>query len=82
MNDGPNRPLTARQRDIAEGIGRGLSYKEIACAYGGTEQSIRQRVKEMALLFPNPDDLPPRFLIYVWVKKCEWDASHPPARSA
>jgi hypothetical protein len=73
MTDGPIRALTRRQAEIAHGIGRNLSYREIGCELGLREQTISGYVKAMALIFDSSDAFPPRQRIFVWVKRLEWD---------
>lgn len=72
-SDGPIRTLTRRQAEIAHGIGRNLSYREIGDELGLREQSVRGYVKAMALIFDSRDAFPPRQRIFVWVKRLEWD---------
>lgn len=76
MSNGPIRPLTKRQRQIADGIGRGLSYAQIGAEIGLGASTVKQYVHTMALLFNDAPDLPPRWRIFMWVKQCEWEAQH------
>lgn len=75
-SDGPIRALTRRQAEIAHGIGRGLSYREIGTELQLREQTIAGYVKSMALIFDSIEDFPPRQRIFVWVKKLEWECQH------
>jgi hypothetical protein len=67
---------------IADGIGRGLSYAQIAAelrkADGGrvSVNTVRNTVRAMALMFDEPKELAPRWRIYMWVKQGEWAAEH------
>lgn len=80
-DDGPIRPLTDRQRQIAELIVRGKSYREIGelLVPRITAGTVRNAVREMALLFPNDEDLAPRMTIYVWMREREWERRRQPA---
>lgn len=71
--DGPIRALTCRQAQIAHGIGRNLSYREIGAELRLSEQTVASYVKQMALIFDSADAFPPRQRIFVWVKRLEWD---------
>lgn len=77
MTDGPIRALTQRQAEIAHGIGRGLSYREIGDELRLREQTISGYVKAMALIFDSKEDVPPRMRIFLWLKRLEWDCRHP-----
>jgi hypothetical protein len=78
---GPLRPFTKRQDEIAEGIRRGLSYKQIAAQLvneetgriGISPHTVAAQVKMMALLFDAfaadgelGQHLPPRTVILVY----------------
>lgn len=84
---GPIRQLTERQAQIADAIGRGLTYAEIAdelTQLTGKSvglETVRTHVRHMAMLFDEPRELAPRWRIYMWVKQQEWAqrvAQHPP----
>lgn len=76
------RPFTERQRQIADGIGRGLSYAEIAgelARINGTAISVHTvaaHVRNMANLIDGADELPPRWRIFMVVKQHEWSVAH------
>jgi hypothetical protein len=72
------RSFTRRQSQIADAIGRGLTYAEIAgelTRLGGRRVSphtIAAHVRTMSFLIDGVDELPPRWRIYVFVKQYEW----------
>lgn len=67
---GPHRPFTARQNQIADGILRGLSYKQIGHELAISEHTVAAHVRMMAMLFDASGDLgeqlPPRTVILVY----------------
>lgn len=68
LDDGPMRPLTPRQRDVAERIGRGKSYAEIGAELGLAEGTVKNYVAAIALLFRNPDDLEPYLVVFLYIR--------------
>jgi DNA-binding NarL/FixJ family response regulator len=72
----PIRPFTDQQLKIARGIDRELSYREIAAEMGISEHTVRQYVREMALLLDEPRELPPRWRILIWVRQSKWHDAH------
>lgn len=76
------RELTPRQRQIAEGISRGLKYEEIAAELSTptravSPHTIRAHVRAMATLIDVDDGaLSPRERILLLVKYEEWERDH------
>ena len=68
----PVKPLSLRQRQVAAAIGRGESYKQIASALDLTPGTVRQYVRSIAGLIPCDDELPPRVIVFLWVKQQDW----------
>jgi DNA-binding CsgD family transcriptional regulator len=75
------RAFTERQAQVADAIGRDLTYAEIAGALtrltGRTvaPDTIRTHVRTMALLIDGAPNMEPRQRIYLWVKQQEWEAA-------
>lgn len=68
------RELTAQQRTIALGIGRGLSYAAIGVELGKSEHTIRAHVRAMANLVDTDEGaLSPRERIFALVKYEQWE---------
>lgn len=63
--------FTRRQRQIAQAIGRGLSYAQIGRELGIAEGTVRNYAHELAEKVPNPYRLTPKALITLLVKQCE-----------
>lgn len=61
------RPLTPRQRQIADGIARGLSYAAIGRELGIAEGTVRNYVCEAVTRLRNPHRLTPRALLTLYV---------------
>lgn len=80
MPSSPIREFTKRQAEIAHGILRNLSYEEIGHELGIEGSTVRQRVKEMALIFDTDSQIafPPRTRIFVWTKQLEWRLERQP----
>lgn len=74
--DGPLRPLTRRQQQIADGIGRGLTNKQIAAELAVSVGTVKSMIAAMALLFDG-GDLPARQRIFLWVRYEQWLAAQP-----
>ena len=74
MPGAPIREFTQRQAEIVHGIMRGCSYEEIGKELGIEGSTVRQRVKELALIFDtdSQDAFPPRTRLFVWAKQLEW----------
>lgn len=71
------RELTSQQRVIAEGIGEGLSYAEIARAFSPklSVHTVRAHVRAMANLIDTDEGaLSPRERIFMLVKHEHWEA--------
>lgn len=72
------RPFTRRQQQIADAIGRGLTYAEIAGELARLDgkrvspHTVRQHVRNMALMIDGADELAPRWRIYAYIKHLEW----------
>jgi DNA-binding NarL/FixJ family response regulator len=71
---GPIRPFNDRQNRIAEGIRRGLSYRQIGAELGISEHTVADCVEKMAMLFDVYNELnvslPPRHIILVYAVYC------------
>jgi len=72
MTDGPVKPLTTRQEQVAELLGRGLPYKRIAEQLGIKYTSVVSHVEEIAVRLPNPDELPAGTLAMLWAAHRRW----------
>lgn len=72
VRDGPIRPFTRRQREIAAQIHLGRSYAEIGAELGISQHTVRAHVRLMGDLFPQLIDLPPRWRVYTWLEYQKW----------
>lgn len=73
----PIRPLTAREKQVAVRIARGLSYTEIAAELDISPHTVRAQIRTMAMKFvldPDDQDLPPRHVILLYVMQKRWAA--------
>ena len=70
----PIRPFTKQQMRIAQGIDDELSYAEIGAEMKLSEHTVRQYVRDMALLLDEPQELPPRWRILFWIRHKKWEA--------
>ena len=57
---GPIHPFTPRQEQIADGIRRGLTYKQIGRERGISPHTVAAHVKMMAVLFDACSELEER----------------------
>lgn len=77
---GPLRPLSARQREIAEGIADGLSYAEIGAKLGISPHTVSAHVRMLAAVFDVDRELSralaPRQVIYTWMMFERFAAEH------
>lgn len=67
---GPIRRFTPRQEQIADGILRGLTYKQIGSELAISPHTVASHVKMMAMLFDAcgelGEQLPPRTVVLVY----------------
>jgi DNA-binding NarL/FixJ family response regulator len=64
---GDPRPLTARQRQVAELLAAGLSRRDIASALGCSAETVKVHVREIARRLPG--DVSVRRRCAVWVQR-------------
>jgi FixJ family two-component response regulator len=69
------RPLTERQRQVANAIGRGLTFPQIEHELGISAGRARNIAREAAKKINNPLGLTPKALITLWVRWSEKRAS-------
>lgn len=72
----PTKPLTARQEEVADLLGRGWPYKRIAEKLGIKYSSVTRHVEEIAYRLHNPDELPVGTLVMLWAAHRIWLKSH------
>ena len=72
--DEPIRPLTDRQRQIADLLGRGWSYKRIGAHLDPPieETTVARHVVDIAMLLDNPDDLAAGTRVMLWAAHRRW----------
>ncbi|HEY9515083.1 MAG TPA: LuxR C-terminal-related transcriptional regulator [Gemmatimonadaceae bacterium] len=73
---GPVRPLTARQVEVVRALARGLSYRGVGEELGMAESTVRAHVNAVAMLLPNPAELPAGSLVKLWGLTCLEMAHH------
>ena len=77
---GPSRPPTPQQMRIADGIERGLSYKEIGVEMQISASTVRTQVMLMAYTFDAYHEwrerYTPREIIWKWMAYCRWAREH------
>lgn len=75
---GPVRKLSTRKRQIAEGVARGLTNREIATELSAllgkpiALNTVRSHIRSMAYIFDEPPELPVRGRILLWLRQAEW----------
>ncbi len=75
---GPVRILSPRKQQIADGIGRGLTNREIAAELSAllgkpiALNTVRSHIRSMAYLFDEPPELPVRARILLWLRQAAW----------
>lgn len=68
----PIKPLTARENQIADRLGRGWSYKRIAADVGISPDTVSVHVEAIALKLDNPDELAAGTLVMLWAAHRRW----------
>lgn len=66
--DEPFRPLTPGMLKIAELIADGLTNPQIAARLSLSKATISNRITAMMVLFRNPDRLPARHVIRIYIE--------------
>lgn len=69
--------LTERQHQVAELVGDGLRYKQIAAVLDIGEDRVGQLVVAIAKKVGTPDDdgLDPRDVVFLWIRHHRWTES-------
>ncbi len=69
--------LTRAQREVVEAIAEGWSYRRTADWLGVCESTVHSHVGHIADKLPNPDDIKPYQLVFLWASQKKWlkDAS-------
>jgi DNA-binding NarL/FixJ family response regulator len=71
-DDEPRRPLTTRQQQVANLLGRGWSYKRIGLELGISGDTVQTHVEEIANKLLNPDELAAGTLVMLWSAHRLW----------
>lgn len=79
-SDDPFKPLTHRQQQVANLLGRGWAYKRIAAALKIEPETVQTHINEIAAKLPNPDDLAAGTLVMLWSAHRIW-RNEPPTDS-
>lgn len=75
---GPVRKLSPRKRQIAEGVARGLTNREIAQELSRllgkpiALSTVRSHIRSMSYVFDDPPELSVRQRILLWLRQAEW----------
>jgi DNA-binding NarL/FixJ family response regulator len=59
--------MTPREQEVAALVGRGLPNKRIAAQLGLSVHTVEKHIENAAAGLPNPDRLPARSVIVVWL---------------
>lgn len=66
------KPLTARQEQVAELLGKGLPYKRIAEQLAISTDTVASHVTDIGYRLDNPDNLPVGTLVMLWAAHRIW----------
>jgi DNA-binding CsgD family transcriptional regulator len=76
----PRRPLTKKQRRVADCFARGLDTTQTAAKLGLDPSTVRNHISAIANLLPNPDNLRPARAVFLWAAHRLWEEEHPSRR--
>jgi hypothetical protein len=65
-------PLTRAEKEVIEVIAEGWSYRRIAEWLGICESTVHTHVGHIASKLPNPDDIKPYHLVFLWSAHRKW----------
>jgi DNA-binding CsgD family transcriptional regulator len=61
------RPFTPQQERVAELLAQGFAPRAVATTLGCTLTTVRVHIRQMAVLIPNPEQLPALTLVRCYV---------------